>query len=1196
MERVRRTEGFFRVNFSAIIRSVSKSSAGLALLALGACMLAEPDGARSAHRGGATGYVSLKLQLERNARPVLGKAAAADTTFELDSLIVVFSAPEYADQTFSYPLSGRADTGNIAVELPPYQLPALRNWQARIYSIDERENTVGRDTVHIDTVRFGVLPSDTVTVSKTVSPAFAILRARFLSTQADSVPNTVLWVRLRVDGVTRDSQAVGNSQSSLNWLQALSGSRIVAAGDSGKILRSTDNGTTWIQQTVNTTSNLVGGHFINDAVGFVVGRDGRLFQSTDSGKSWGNRAVLADPLNAVYMTGTGSGFIAGDSGAIYKIVDDEGWDVRKTISNTTHRLNGIHFPSASIGYAVGENETILKTTSGDTNAQYTGFILWRSVAGGWFPQNSQTTHDIRGVHFISKDTGWVAGANGYLRVTYNGGASWEERHKDFSINAVSFKGHSVGWIAGEGGVVRKFVNEHDWRNIPSAQVGTTEAIYDIQPASPDTAFLVGANGTLRRTVNAVQPQNKIGEILWSGMSIPVGEASAWTAVNSNTTKNLNAMAFLGTTTGIAVGADRTVVRTTDGGQTWSASIVGAGNNNAWRAIFALDANTAYIAGDGNGNGNNSNLRRTTNGGATWTSVPTGINATLHGVAAASDSVGWIVGSSSLLYSTSNLKAGTPSWTNRNVGSGDYNAVNISSGNVWVVGNNAQIRRAWGLAAAASFQVIGNAGLGSTNLRDVYFLPGSPAVGWVVGDGGLIAKTTSGTWGEAPTWVVQGAPVTENLVKVAFVNADTGYVVGDGGTVLKTVNGGTVWTVLDAGTTTDLRAVAALGGASNVIVAGANGTVLRTTIAGVQPGVAHHLRSVHPVTTTLVFVAGDSGTIARTTNGGAVWKKLAVPTSANLYGIHFANAGTGWAVGNGGVILKTVDGGETWIPQDGHTSTNLRSVRAVSADTAYISGENGLILKTINGGATWYKQETPPGTPRLNRVYFLNPAVGFVVGQNGTILKAVNQGDNWTAGDVKRAFKGVYFVDTETGWVVGSDGVILKTTDGGETWTEQRRQAGQVLYGVHFRNASVGWVTGENGLVLKTTNGGTTWSQQSTPSSVSSTTLRWVHFRNDNAGFVIGGTQTLLSTANGGSDWNANLAAGASGAKIFDQMLAYKYLKPGQPHTVILQAIDRDSPLRGYQKQINLTVGAGVDSTITEKLARCGHVDSLPCIP
>src|SRR5690606_15173379 len=128
-----------------------------------------------------------------------------DTTFELDSLILVLTAAGMDTLTWRYAISGRADTGNITVSPGIYELASLRNWKARFYTVDVRTGPPPvRDTVHIDSVIFAVLPGDTVFVNKIVSPALAILRARFLSHAADSLGSGIRYVRLKVDGITRD--------------------------------------------------------------------------------------------------------------------------------------------------------------------------------------------------------------------------------------------------------------------------------------------------------------------------------------------------------------------------------------------------------------------------------------------------------------------------------------------------------------------------------------------------------------------------------------------------------------------------------------------------------------------------------------------------------------------------------------------------------------------------------------------------------------------------------------------------------------------------------------------------------------------------------------------------------------------------------------------------------------------------------
>jgi hypothetical protein len=62
-------------------------------------------------------------------------------------------------------------------------------------------------------------------------------------------------------------------------------------------------------------------------------------------------------------------------------------------------------------------------------------------------------------------------------------------------------------------------------------------------------------------------------------------------------------------------------------------------------------------------------------------------------------------------------------------------------------------------------------------------------------------------------------------------------------------------------------------------------------------------------------------ILKTKDGGATWKKIDISDNANLEGIGFLNAATGWVGGWGdesfssGTSSSTVDGGQTWVNAD-----------------------------------------------------------------------------------------------------------------------------------------------------------------------------------------------------------------------------------------------------------------------------------------
>jgi hypothetical protein len=144
--------------------------------------------------------------------------------------------------------------------------------------------TPRRDTVHWESVTYDVSIGDTVLVAPVLNPRYSILRAKLLSTNGDSIPNPVMYVRLRIDGIVRDSMPVGGANATLRWIQAMSGGILHAAGDSGRILRSTNDGLLWTEQSFGT-DRMVGGNFPTNDHGYVLSIMGRTYKTEDGGTS-----------------------------------------------------------------------------------------------------------------------------------------------------------------------------------------------------------------------------------------------------------------------------------------------------------------------------------------------------------------------------------------------------------------------------------------------------------------------------------------------------------------------------------------------------------------------------------------------------------------------------------------------------------------------------------------------------------------------------------------------------------------------------------------------------------------------------------------------------------------------------------------------------------------------------------------------
>jgi len=223
------------------------------------------------------------------------------------------------------------------------------------------------------------------------------------------------------------------------------------------------------------------------------------------------------------------------------------------------------------------------------------------------------------------------------------------------------------------------------------------------------------------------------------------------------------------------------------------------------------------------------------------------------------------------------------------------------------------------------------------------------VGWIVGEGGVILKTTDG----GDHWVPQNSGTTKPLLSVAFLNQDLGFAVGYDGTILKTTDGGTLWSSKTSGT-------------------------------------SRHLTSVHFPDQNTGWTVGAWTVIYKTTDGGENWSPQSGPegVTVDLWGVRFIDANTGWTVGGllqTGTILKTTDGGDTWTSYTATAFNRLSSVFFIDTDNGFTVGNKGTILKTTDSGVSWTTQTS--GTDEwLRSVYFAGSEKGWIVGDYGTVLK------------------------------------------------------------------------------------------------------------------------------------------------------------------------------------------------------------------
>jgi len=271
-----------------------------------------------------------------------------------------------------------------------------------------------------------------------------------------------------------------------------------------------------------------------------------------------------------------------------------------------------------------------------------------------------------------------------------------------------------------------------------------------------------------------------------------------------------------------------------------------------------------------------------------------------------------------------------------------------------------------------------------HLNDVFFFPKS-SVGWAVGDGATILKTTD----YGITWISQtsNTGVSPNVEWIGVGttstvgNLNSGIVVGREGNsaiIMRTGDGGSSWG--QSVTIPEFRPNGFGSGFQSYISGGA------TNIKGGY------------------YIVADSGKIYRSEYGD-IWTKDVSPTRKKLTGVSYAGTFNTYytpvffAVGDDSVVLRvTVNPGITpkW---NLYGNTYQKHVNDVSfpnvhnqdagKKTGWIVGNNGTILKTINGAQSWTLH--PSVTDKhLNGITMSvddNGIIrGWIVGNNGTILK------------------------------------------------------------------------------------------------------------------------------------------------------------------------------------------------------------------
>jgi fibro-slime domain-containing protein len=106
-------------------------------------------------------------------------------------------------------------------------------------------------------------------------------------------------------------------------------------------------------------------HFLSNAVGYAVGSSGWIIKTVNGGVNWARvgAGVTTEDLCGVHVVNATTVFAVGVAGTTL-ISRDSGATWTDAVSDATVSLNAVHFPYATVGYAVGDDGAIERFGAG----------------------------------------------------------------------------------------------------------------------------------------------------------------------------------------------------------------------------------------------------------------------------------------------------------------------------------------------------------------------------------------------------------------------------------------------------------------------------------------------------------------------------------------------------------------------------------------------------------------------------------------------------------------------------------------------------------------------------------------------------------------------------------------------------------------------------------------------------------------
>jgi photosystem II stability/assembly factor-like uncharacterized protein len=260
-----------------------------------------------------------------------------------------------------------------------------------------------------------------------------------------------------------------------------------------------------------------------------------------------------------------------------------------------------------------------------------------SEDAGWELMESGVTQDINSVFFICLNRGSVAGDQGLILQTGDGGDNWTAQNSGVTDNLydIYYFGYSILLAVGTSGTIL-FTN-NTGQNWSIIQTGMMASYYSGQMISDTIGVAVGVNAIFQPFFTRTDD----GWNTWESTSFYIENENVFYE------GRLTDVYFLNSSVGFAtaivdVPTGGAIVRTTDGGITWETVLFY--NEPLYSIDFTWDG-VGYAVGE------HGKILQSTDEGDTWVELDSGTETALHAVDFSSETTGCAVGDTGMILRT-----------------------------------------------------------------------------------------------------------------------------------------------------------------------------------------------------------------------------------------------------------------------------------------------------------------------------------------------------------------------------------------------------------------------------------------------------------------------------------------------------------------------------------------------------------------